>query len=263
MVNKEVMKDMFDNAVHIWYKKQFWSPKMKWYIFGIQNWIHVFDLYKTIEKLEEVKTALKDYSEKGKDILFVGTKIQARNLVKELAWETGHFFVIDKWVPGLLTNFTTLKKRIATYNKIEKDLENWTLDMLSKKEKSEKMKELEKLKKAYEWLKELKKSPDVIFAVDGHYEWLSLTEARKMKIPSYALLGSTGDIDSCTNFIPCNVNSIKSIKFILDYLKPVLTKKKIISSFNKEQTNTRPFNKDFKKPFVKTETKPETTEITK
>ncbi|MDD2487649.1 MAG: 30S ribosomal protein S2 [Candidatus Gracilibacteria bacterium] len=252
MATPEIIKDMLDNAVHIGYKRQFWSPKMKNYIHGVQNGIHVFDLYKTVDKLEEVKAILKDYSEKGKEILFVGTKIQSRDLVKALAIETGHHYVIDKWVPGLLTNFSTLKKRITTFNKLEKDLETGVLDtMISKKEKSERIKEFEKLKKAYEGLKELKRTPDLLVIVDGHYENLSLVESRKLKIPSYALLGSTGDIDSCTNFIPCNVNSIKSIKYILDYLKPVLTKKKTEKLFS-AQDNKNDFKKpEFKKPFVK------------
>lgn len=253
-----LIKDMLDNAVHIWYKRQYWSPKMRDYIFWIQNGIHVFDLFKTASKLEEVKEILTKLAESGKEILFVGTKIQARDLVKELAISTNHHFVIDKWVPGLLTNFTTLKKRIATYNKLEKDLETWALDLLTKKEKAMKLKELEKLKKAYEWLKELKKTPDAIVVVDGHYEWLALTEAATLKIPSYALLGSTGDIDSCTNFIPCNVNSIKALKFILDYLKPVLTRKKINKPFenNGEQKKFPPRNPNpIKRDFVKKEEK--------
>lgn len=232
-----LINDMLDNAVHISNKRQYWSPKMRDYIYGVQNWIHVFDLYKTAKKLEEMKDILAKLAENGKEILFVGTKVQARDLVKELAISTGHHYVIDKWVPGLLTNFATLKKRIATYNKLEKDLETWILDSLTKKEKSVKIKELEKLRKAYEWLKELKKAPDAIFVVDGHYEWLALTECAKLKISSYAMLGSTWDIDSCTDFIPCNVNSIKSIKFILDYLKPVITRKKVAKPFD---NNTEP-----------------------
>ncbi|EKE26160.1 MAG: 30S ribosomal protein S2, partial [uncultured bacterium (gcode 4)] len=140
-------------------------------------------------------------------------------------------------------------KRINTYNKLEKDLESWMLDVLSKKERSERIKELEKLKKAYEWLKDLKKTPDVLFIIDWHYENLSLVEAKKLNIPSYSLLGSTWDIDSCTNFVPCNVNSIKSIKFILNYLKPVLTKVKTQKPFDSK--NEGEARKDFKKPFVK------------
>lgn len=250
MATPEIIKDMLDNAVHIGYKRQFWSPKMRDYIYGIQNWIHIFDLYKTVDKLDDIKAILKDYSEKWKEILFVWTKIQSRDLVKALAIETWHHYVIDKWVPGLLTNFSTLKKRIATFNKLEKDLESWVLDtMISKKEKSERMKEFEKLKKAYEWLKELKKTPDLLVVVDWHYESLSLIEAKKLKIPSFALLGSTWDIDSCTNFIPCNVNSIKSIKYILDYLKPILTKKKTERPAFVPQDRAE--KKDFKKPFIK------------
>lgn len=246
-----LIKDMLDNAVHISNKRQYWSPKMRDYIYWVQNWIHVFDLYKTEKKLEEMKEILSKLSEAGKEIIFVWTKLQARDLVKELAISTGHHYVIDKWVPGLLTNYSTLKKRITTYNKLEKDLETWVLDMLTKKEKSIKMKELEKLRKSYEWLKDLKKTPDAVFVVDGHYEWLSLTESAKLKIPSYALLGSTWDVDSCTDFVPCNVNSIRSIKFILDYFRPVLTRKKIAKPFENwegkkfQPRNPNPIKRDF------------------
>jgi small subunit ribosomal protein S2 len=199
---------------------------MRDYIFTIQNNIHVFDLYKTADKLEAVKALVADLSTKGKEILFVGTKVQAQDIIRTLALETGHHYVNSKWVPGLLTNFTTLKRRIATYVKLEKDLETGALDMITKKERSEAMKVLEKLRKSYEGVKEMKKTPDLIFVIDGHYENLALTEARSLKIPSVALLGSTGDIDSCTHFVPCNVNSIKAIQFIADYLKPVLLRQK-------------------------------------
>ena len=226
MTNTALVKDMLDNAVHIGYKRQYWSPKMRDYIFGTQNGIHVFDLFKTADKLEEVKSFLQELTAKGKEILFVGTKVQAQDVVKTLAIETGHHFVINKWVPGLLTNFTTLKKRIATYNKLEKDLETGALEVLTKKEQSQSMKELEKLRKAYEGVRELKRTPDVVFVIDGHYENLALTEAQHLKIPTVALLGSTGDIDSCSKFVPCNVNSIKSLQFIVDFLKPILTRQK-------------------------------------
>ncbi|MBP8016824.1 30S ribosomal protein S2 [Candidatus Gracilibacteria bacterium] len=156
-IDSSLIKNMLDNAVHIGHKKQYWSPKMKSYIFGEQNGIHVFDLYKTAAKLEEVKQTLKEFAEKGKDIIFVGTKIQAQKLVKEFANETGNFYVMNKWVPGLLTNYSTIKKRIIAYTKLEKDLETGALNILNKKEKSQKMKELEKFKKAYEGVKELKK----------------------------------------------------------------------------------------------------------
>lgn len=226
MANTALIKDMLDNAVHIGHKRQFWSAKMRDYIYGIQNNIHVFDLYKTETRITEVKKALEDATSKGKVALIVGTKLQAHDIVKAIAEETGNYYINTKWVPGLLTNFPTIKKRIAAYAQIEKDLETGALEMLTKKEKASKLKELDKLRKAYEGIKDIKKIPDLLIVVDGHYESLALEEARTLKIPTYALLGSTGDIDHCTDFVPCNVNSIKSIKFVLDYLKTAIKRVK-------------------------------------
>ena len=214
-----LVKSMLENAVHIGHKREFWSPKMRDYLFGIQNGVHVFDLYKTAEKLEEVKKVLEDYTSRGKSVLLVGTKIQTKDLVEALATATGHFYVNSKWVPGLLTNFTTIRKRIGYYAELERDLENGMLDSLTKKEKAVKMKELEKLRTAYAGVKEMRRVPDLILVIDGHYEDLALTEARTLKIPSVALLGSTGDIDKADYFVPCNVNSIKSLAFMLGELK--------------------------------------------
>lgn len=226
MANNALIKDMLDHAVHIGHKRQFWSAKMRDYIYGIQNNIHVFDLYKTEARITEVRKALEDATSKGKVVLLVGTKLQARDIVKATAEETGNYYINNKWVPGLLTNFPTIKKRIAAYNQIEKDLAAGALEMLTKKEKASKLKELDKLKKAYEGIKDIKKTPDVLIVVDGHFESLALEEAKTLKIPTYALLGSTGDIDHCTDFIPCNVNSIKSIAFVLDYLKSAIKRAK-------------------------------------
>lgn len=219
MSNATLVKSMLENAVHIGHKREYWSPKMRDYIFGIQNGVHVFDLYKTAEKLAEVKALLEDLSSKGKSILFVGTKVQTKDLVEALAIATGQFYVNSKWVPGLLTNFSTIKKRIGYYNELETSLTNGMLEGLTKKEKSVKMKELEKLKMAYVGVKDMKRVPDVVIAVDGHYEDLALTEARSQKVLTIALLGSTGDIDKTDAFIPCNVNSIKALAFILGELK--------------------------------------------
>lgn len=222
MSDNTLIKNMLDNAVHIGYKREFWSPKMRDYIYGTQNGVHVFDLSKTAVQLESMKKTLAELSAKGKTILIVGTKIQAQKLVKELAEETGNFYINNKWVPGFLTNFSTLKKRIAAYNKIEKEIETGALEGLTKKEKAMRLKELEKLQKAYSGVKDIKRTPDAVFIIDGRFEALSVAEANKMKIPSFALLGSTGDIDSVTHFVPCNVNSMKSLSFILKELAPAL-----------------------------------------
>ncbi len=226
MVNAQLVKSMLDNACHIGHKREYWSPKMRDYIFGIQNGIHVFDLYKTSELLTEMKAVLEDLTSKGKQVLFVGTKIQSRDLVEALASGTGHFYVNTKWTPGLITNFATIKKRIAYYNELEKELEGGLLEGLTKKEKSVKLKELEKLKSAYSGVKDLKKIPDIIFVVDGHYEDLALSEAQAGKVTTMALLGSTGNIDKTDYFVPCNVNSMKSLAFILGEIKSSIKTRK-------------------------------------
>lgn len=214
-----LVKSMLENAVHIGHKREFWSPKMRDYLFGIQNGVHVFDLYKTAEKLEEAKKVVEDYTSRGKTVLFVGTKIQTKDLIEALATATGHFYVNSKWVPGLLTNFTTIKKRIGYYAELERDLANGMFDNLTKKEKAVKLKELDKLRTAYAGVKEMRRTPDLLVVVDGHYEDLALTEAKVLGIPTVSLLGSTGDIDKTDYFVPCNVNSIKSLAFILGEMK--------------------------------------------
>lgn len=149
MSNAQLIQSMLENAVHIGHRREYWSPKMRNYIFGIQNGVHVFDLYKTAEKLEEVRALLEDLTSKGKSILFVGTKVQTKDLIEALATSTGQYYVNSKWVPGLLTNFSTIKKRINHYNELETSLSNGMLEGLTKKEISVKMKELEKLRAAY------------------------------------------------------------------------------------------------------------------
>lgn len=226
MATATLIKSMLENSVHIGHKREYWSPKMRNYIYGVQNGVHVFDLYKTATQLEEAKAVLEDYTSKGKTVLFVGTKIQSKDLVETLATSTGHFYVNSKWVPGLLTNFTTIKKRIGYYNELESSFSNGMLDGLTKKEKSVKLKELDKLKTAYQGVKDMKRAPDLLVVVDGHYEDLALTEAMTLGLPTISLLGSTGDIDKTTYFVPCNVNSLKSLAFMLGELKGAIKARK-------------------------------------
>jgi len=218
-MTKKVVKDMLSNIVHIGNKKSFWSPKMREFIYGASSWVHIFDLDKTEAKLNEVKKELEALTKEGKTVLFVSTKVQARKPLADLAIATGHPYVSEKWVPGLLTNFRTIKRRIATYMRLLKDNEKGNLDVLTKKEKAAKLLELSKLDKAYKGLKEMRRMPDAVFVVDGKFEEQAVLEARKLNIPIYALLNTNGDIDAVTNFVPSNTNSFKSIKFILEYLK--------------------------------------------
>jgi small subunit ribosomal protein S2 len=122
-MDKKILSSMFDNLLHIGNKCNYWNPKMKSYIYGSVNGIHVINLVKTAERLEEVKKQLKELASEGKKILFVATKLQSRDAFAKLASETGHYYVSEKWVPGLLTNFKTIKKRISTYLKLLRDSE--------------------------------------------------------------------------------------------------------------------------------------------
>lgn len=226
-MEKTRLNSMFDNLLHIWNKTNFWNTKMKPFIYGAVNGIHVINLVETEKKIEEVKKELAELSASGKKILFVATKIQSRDAFKKLAEETGHFYVTEKWVPGLLTNFRTIRKRIGSYLELLKDSETGGFDVLTKKEKASKMLELEKLDKAYAWLKEMKKIPDVIFASDWIYERQALKEASTLKVKSYAIFSTNGDVDLVANLIPANTNSPKSFDFIAWEIKPVLWTAKV------------------------------------
>jgi len=222
-MEKKLLNSMFDNLLHIGNKSNFWNSKMKDYIYGSVNGIHVINLVKTGEKLIEVKAELNKLATEWKKILFVATKLQARDAFSKLAIETGNYYVTEKWVPGLLTNFKTIKARIATYLKLLKDSETWAFDVLTKKEKAAKVLELEKLDRAFRWLKEMKKAPDVIFVVDSVYEKQSVKEANNLNIPVFAIANTNGDDTVVTNLIPANTNSVKSIDFLATSIAESLT----------------------------------------
>ncbi len=227
-MEKKLLSSMFDNLLHIWNKTSYWNPRMKEYIYGSVNGIHVFNLIKTAEKLEDVKAQLKELASEGKKILFVATKLQARDAFSKLAEETGHYYVSEKWVPGLLTNFKTIKSRISTYLKLIRDSETGALDMLTKKEKAAKMLELEKLDKAYKWLKEMKRIPEVLFVVDWMYEDQSIREANTLWLEVFSIFNTNGDDLLVKDLIPANTNAVKSMDYIASSLKEALANVKIV-----------------------------------
>lgn len=192
---------------------------MKPYIYGATNWIHVFNLVKTVEKIEEVKARLNEVTKSGKKVLFVATKLQWKDAFQKLAEETGNYYVSEKWVPWLLTNFKTIRRRINTYLKLLKDQELGELELLTKKEKASRLLELEKLGKAYGWLKEMKKLPDLIFVVDGMYEKQAVKEANSLNIECIAILNTNGDDLVVANCIPASTNSVKSLQYLASTLK--------------------------------------------
>lgn len=218
-MDKTALQPMFENLLHIWNKTSFWNPKMKSYIYGSVNWIHVVNLLETRSSLDIMIDELKKLTSEGKSILLVGTKLQSKDAFRKLAEATDSYYVTDKWVPGLLTNFNTIKKRINTYIRLAKDAETGGLDILSKKEQASKKLELEKLDKAYSGLKNMKKLPDVIIVSDGIYEIQALKEANTLKIKSYAIFNTNWDDRLTPSFIVANTNSTKSFDYIANELK--------------------------------------------
>lgn len=218
-MDKKILTEMFDNLLHIGNKTNYWNPKMKSFIHGSSNGVHIIDLTQTITQLDNVAGALAQYKADGKKVLFVATKLQARDAFSKLAIDTGNFYVSEKWVPGLLTNFKTIKRRIATYLQLLRDSQGTGFDMLTKKEKAAKMLELEKLDKAFKWVKEMKKTPDVIFVVDGIFEGQATKEAKSLGLPCFAIANTNGNPFDVTDAIPANTNSVKS----LDYLAAALS----------------------------------------
>ena len=258
-MEKQVLNSMFENLLHIWNKTNFWNAKMKPYIYGSVNGIHVINLLETAKKLEEVKAELAKLSSEGKKVLIVATKIQSRDAFKKLAEDTGSFYVCEKWVPGLLTNFKTIRKRINSYLQLLNDSESGALDMLTKKEKATKLLELEKLNKAYAWLKELKRVPDVILAADGIYEKQALKEAKTLNLSAFAIFNTNGDIDLVSNLIPANTNSVKSFEFLASELKSSFVAAKIERKSSVKKLDTEKVSGDKPKAVRKPRAKKEET----
>jgi small subunit ribosomal protein S2 len=218
-MDKKMLTDMFENLLHIGNKNNYWNPQMKSFIYGSTNGVHIIDLTATAKQLQVVISQLQEHHLVGKKILFVATKLQARDAFATLAQTTGNYYVTEKWVPGLLTNFKTIKGRIATYLKLLRDSETGGLDILTKKEKATKLLELEKLDKAFKGLKEMKKTPDIIFVVDGVYEGQAIKEAQTLGIPCYAIFNTNGNPFIVEEAIPANTNSVKSLDYLALALK--------------------------------------------
>lgn len=246
-MDKKILKDMFDNLLHIWNKTNYWHPKMKSFIYSQTNGVHIIDLTQTYTQLELVKNELTTLHSTGRKILFISTKLQSRTAFSELAVSWNHYYVSEKWVPGLLTNFKTIKKRIVTYIQLSKDAELWALDILTKKEKAEKMLELEKLDKAFSWVRDMKKLPDAIFVVDSKYESQAVKEAITLWIPVFAIANTNSDPYIVTEAIPANTNSVKSLSYLAESLKVCFSKAPV------KKENTPTDKKNIIKPTVKKE----------
>ena len=208
------MKQLLEAGVHFGHQTRRWNPKMAAYIFTERNGIYIIDLQKTVKKLEEAYFFVRDTAAAGESILFVGTKKQAQDAIKEEAERCGQFFVNARWLGGMLTNFKTMRTRINRLNQLKKMHEDGTFDLLPKKEVIKLQLEIAKLEKYLGGVKEMKKLPGAMFVVDPRKEKNAIAEAKKLGIPVVAIVDTNCDPDEVDYVIPGNDDAIRAIKLI-------------------------------------------------
>ena len=208
------MKQLLEAGVHFGHQTRRWNPKMAEYIYMERNGIYIIDLQKTVKKLEEAYSFVRQLAENGQTILFVGTKKQAAEAVKEEASRVGMYYVNARWLGGMLTNFKTMRTRIDRLAQLKKMQEDGTFDMLPKKEVMKLLGEMEKLEKYLGGVKEMKKLPGALFVVDPRKEHNAIAEARKLHIPIVAIVDTNCDPDEIDYVIPANDDAIRAIRLI-------------------------------------------------
>ena len=208
------MKQLLEAGVHFGHQTRRWNPKMATYIYTERNGIYIVDLQKTVKKLEEAYNFVKDVAASGKTVLFVGTKKQAQEAIKEEATRCSMFYVNSRWLGGMLTNFKTMRGRVDRMNQLKKMEEDGTFDMLPKKEVIKLMHEQEKLEKYLGGVKDMKQLPGAVFVVDPRKEHNAIAEARKLKIPVVAIVDTNCDPDEIDYVIPGNDDAIRAIRLI-------------------------------------------------
>ena len=208
------MKQLLDAGVHFGHQTRRWNPKMAEYIYCERNGIYIIDLQKTVKKLEEAYDFVRQLSENGKTILFVGTKKQATDAVREEASRVGMYYVNARWLGGMLTNFKTIRGRVARLAQLKAMAEDGTFDMLPKKEVAGLELEIEKLEKYLGGITEMKKIPQAMFIVDPRKERIAVSEAIKLGLPIVAIVDTNCDPDEIDYVIPGNDDAIRAVKLI-------------------------------------------------
>ncbi len=208
------MKQLLEAGVHFGHQTRRWNPKMAEYIYMERNGIYIIDLQKTVKKLEEAYSFVRDLAGEGKSILFVGTKKQAQDAVREEAARVGMYYVNARWLGGMLTNFKTMRTRVDRLAQLRKMQEDGTFDMLPKKEVIKHTNEIAKLEKYLGGVQEMKKLPGALFVVDPRKEHNAIAEARKLHIPIIAIVDTNCDPDEVDYVIPGNDDAIRAIRLI-------------------------------------------------
>ena len=228
------MKQLLEAGVNFGHQTRRWDPKMAEYIFQARNGIHIIDLQKTSKKLDEAYAFVKEQAEEGKTVLFVGTKKQAQECMKEAALKCGMFYVDQRWLGGMLTNFGTIQKRIQRLKDLEALEQDGTFDVLPKKEVILLKKEMEKLERNLGGIKEMNELPGVIFLVDPKKERIAILEAKKLGIPVVGLVDTNCNPEEVDYAIPGNDDAIRAVKLIADVMANAVIEGKQGESFEPE-----------------------------
>ena len=208
------MKQLLEAGVHFGHQTRRWNPKMARYIFTERNGIYIVDLQKTVKKIDEAYAFLRSVAEEGKSVLFVGTKKQAQEAIREEAERAGQFYVNERWLGGMMTNFQTIQKRVNRLKELEAMEADGTFEVLTKKEVQGLRHEMEKLEKYLGGIKEMNKLPGALFVVDPRKERIAVAEARKLNIPIVAIVDTNCDPDEVDYVIPGNDDAIRAVKLL-------------------------------------------------
>ncbi len=225
------MKQLLEAGVHFGHQTRRWDPRMAEYIFQARNGIHIIDLQKASKKIDEAYEFIKEQVEEGKTVLFVGTKKQAQECMKEAAIKSGMYYVDQRWLGGMLTNFDTIQKRIQRLKELETMEQDGTFDVLPKKEVIILKKEMEKLEKNLGGIKEMTELPGVIFLVDPKKERIAVLEAKKLGIPTVGIVDTNCNPEDLDYPIPGNDDAIRAVKLIADVMANAVIEGKQGESF--------------------------------
>ncbi len=238
------MKQLLEAGVHFGHQTRRWDPRMAEYIFQARNGIHIIDLQKASKKIDEAYEFIKEQVEEGKTVLFVGTKKQAQECMKEAAQKCGMYYVDQRWLGGMLTNFDTIRSRVQRLKDLETMEQDGTFDVLPKKEVIGLKKEMEKLETNLGGIKEMDKLPGVIFLVDPKKERIAILEAKRLNIPTVGIVDTNCNPEDLDYPIPGNDDAIRAVKLIADVMANAVVEGKQGESFEAEKVEEQPIEEE-------------------
>ncbi|MBO7673062.1 30S ribosomal protein S2 [bacterium] len=228
--------ELLEAGVHFGHQTQRWNPKMKPYIYGARNGIYVIDLRKTTDLLDEAYSVVRDFAARGKNVLFVGTKKQAADVVAEEALRSGAYYINRRWLGGMLTNFETIRARVNKLRELESFMSSGQAEKLPKKEIAQLNRQIAKLSKTLGGIKEMRGLPDILVIIDQQKELIAIKEANKLDIPVICLADTNADPDGINYIVPGNDDAIRSIKLIVSRLADAVLEGKQLRENKANQT---------------------------